>query len=199
GAKEVFVFDHTCDTWTNCYSNSGIERAAKDAGAKVVSAANEGYYQQVKIKNGKRLTNAKIHELILSSNVFINVPILKNHGGAKITASMKNLMGIIWDREFMHKNDLHQTIADLASFRKPDLNVVDAYYVMKNHGPRGVSKEDVVTMKSQIVSTDIVASDAAAIKLFGMDPESIDYLKHASDMRLGRKDLNKLNINRIKI
>ncbi|MGE5432369.1 MAG: DUF362 domain-containing protein [Syntrophomonadaceae bacterium] len=199
GAKEVFVFDHTCDNWTNCYSNSGIERAAKDAGAKVVSAANEGYYQQVKIKNGKRLTDAKIHELILSANVFINVPILKNHGGAKITASMKNLMGIIWDRGYMHENDLHQTIADLASFRKPDLNVVDAYYVMKNHGPRGVSKEDVVTMKSQIISTDIVAADAAAIKLFGMDPESIDYLKYASDMRLGRKDLDKLNINRIKI
>ncbi|MCU7495035.1 MAG: DUF362 domain-containing protein [Ignavibacteria bacterium] len=199
GAKEVFVFDHTCDYWTKCYSNSGIERAAKDSGAKVVSAASESYYQQVKIKNGKRLTSAKIHELVLSANVFINVPILKNHGGAKVTASMKNLMGIIWDRGYMHENDLHQTIADLASFRKPDLNVIDAYYVMKNHGPKGVSKEDLLTMKSQIISTDIVAADAAAIKLFGLEPDKVDYLRHAAEMRLGRKDLEKLNINRIKI
>lgn len=197
GAKEVFVFDHTCDVWTKCYTNSGIERAAKDAGAKVVSGANEGYYQQVKVPHGKRLTSAKVHELILGSDVFINVPILKNHGGAKITASMKNLMGIVWDREFWHENDLHQCIADMATYRKPDLNIVDAYFVMKNHGPRGVSKEDVITMKSQIISTDIVAADAAAIKLFGMEPDNINYLKYAADMKAGRKDLDKLKINRI--
>ena len=34
GAKEVTVFDHTCDDWQKCYKNSGIEAAAKAAGAK---------------------------------------------------------------------------------------------------------------------------------------------------------------------
>ena len=33
GAKEVTVFDHTCDDWQKCYKNSGIEAAAKEAGA----------------------------------------------------------------------------------------------------------------------------------------------------------------------
>ncbi|RJP66322.1 MAG: DUF362 domain-containing protein, partial [Ignavibacteriales bacterium] len=75
GAKDVYVFDHTCDNWTKCYSNSGIERAAKDAGAKVVSGENEGYYQEVKIPNGKKLKKDKVHELILDSDVFINVPV----------------------------------------------------------------------------------------------------------------------------
>src|SRR4030042_254892 len=46
GAKEVYVFDHTCDNWVNCYRNSGIERAAKSAGAKVVPANSESYYHQ---------------------------------------------------------------------------------------------------------------------------------------------------------
>lgn len=32
GAKEVTVFDHTCDDWQKCYKNSGIEEAAKAAG-----------------------------------------------------------------------------------------------------------------------------------------------------------------------
>ena len=36
GAKEVTVFDHTCDDWQKCYKNSGIEEAAKAAGAKVI-------------------------------------------------------------------------------------------------------------------------------------------------------------------
>ena len=36
GAREVYVLDHTCDIWENCYKNSGIEKAARTAGAKVV-------------------------------------------------------------------------------------------------------------------------------------------------------------------
>lgn len=148
GAKEVLVFDHTCDNWTKCYTNSGIEKAVKDAGGKIVSGASESYYQEVTIPNGKRLKNAKVHELILGSDVFINVPILKHHGGGKLSVSMKNNMGIVWDRGFWHKNDLHQCIADFVTFKKPTLNVIDAYWVMKQNGPRGVSVEDVVTMKS---------------------------------------------------
>ena len=197
GAKDVYVFDHTCDDWNSCYSTSGIERAVKDVGGKTVSGNSERYYDEVTIPAGKRLTTAKVHELILESDVFINVPILKNHSSAELTISMKNLMGIVWDRRYWHRNDLHQCIADFTSFRKPDLNVIDAYYVMKKNGPRGVSKADVLTMKSQIISSDIVAADAAAAKLFGLDPQDIDYIKIASEMKLGELDLNKLNINRI--
>ena len=196
GAKDVYVFDHTCDNWNKCYSNSGIERAAKDAKAKVVSGASESYYQEVTIKQGKKLKKTKVHELILESDVFINVPILKNHSSADLTIGMKNLMGNVWDRGYWHANDLHQCIADFTSWRKPDLTVVDAYYVMKKNGPRGVSKDDVVTMKSQIVATDIVAADAAAAKLFGKNPEDVDYIKIADEMKLGTMRLDKLSIYR---
>jgi uncharacterized protein (DUF362 family) len=199
GAKDVYVFDHTCDDWSESYQVSGIEKAVNDSGGKIVPGNDEKYYRDVKVKDGKRLNEAKMHELILDSDVFINVPILKNHNSAKVTASMKNLMGIVWDRKYWHKNDLHQCIADMVTFRKPDLNVVDAYYVLKQHGPRGVSVDDVVTMKSLIVSTDIVAADTAAVKLYGVEPESISYINIAADMKLGRMDLEKLNINRIKL
>lgn len=199
GAKNVYVFDHTCDNWTRCYSNSGIEKAVKDAGGKIVSGASESYYQDVTIKGAKKLQKAKVHELIMESDVFINVPVLKTHSGTRLTISMKNLMGIVWDRGYWHQNDLHQCIADMGLFRKPDLNIVDAYNVMKKNGPRGVSKEDVVLMKSQIISTDMVAADAAAAKIFGMEPDDIPYIKYANDMKIGRKDLDKLNINRIKL
>lgn len=197
GAKEVYVFDNTCDDWKRCYSNSGIERAVKDAGGKIVSGDSERYYQQVDVKKGKKLTSTKVHELILDSDVFINVPILKHHSSTDLTIAMKNLMGNVWDRGYWHRNNLHQCIADFTSFKKPDLNIVDAYYVLKRNGPRGVSKGDVVLMKSQIISTDIVAADAAAAKLFGTDPEDISYIKLAAEMKLGIMDLSKLNINRI--
>ena len=52
-------------------------------------------------------------------------------------------------------------------------------------------------MKSQIISTDIVAADAAAAKLFGAEPTDIEHIKYAAEMNLGQIDLSKLNINKI--
>lgn len=199
GAKTVYVFDHTCDNWTSCYKTSGIERAAKDAGAKVVSGANESYYQEVSVPGAKKLKKAKVHELILESDVFINIPILKDHGSSRVSSAMKNLMGIVWDRGEWHRNDLHQCICDFSSYRKPDLNIIDAYLVMKKNGPRGISRDDVVEMKSLMISTDIVCADAAAAKTFGLEPDQIKYIKLAHDAKIGRMDLDKLSIKRIKM
>jgi len=200
GAKEVLVFDNTCDAWMKCYKNSGIEKYVKSAGGKMVPGNTEGYYHEVEIKQGKRLRKTKVHELILEADVLIDVPVLKSHDSAKLTISMKNLMGIIWDRRYWHKNDLNQCIADFATFhRKPDLVVVDAYNVMMKNGPRGVSRSDVVNMKAQIVTTDMVAADTASAKLFGLDPASIRYIRLAHEMGVGTMDLSSLNISRIKV
>jgi uncharacterized protein (DUF362 family) len=199
GAKDVYVFDNTCDNWQKCYTNSGIEKAVKDAGGKLVTGNSESMYHQVDIPKGKKLKKAKVHELILSSDVFINVPVLKSHGGATLSISMKNLMGIVWDRQYWHKNDLHQCIADFPTFKKPTLNIIDAYRVMKTNGPRGLSTDDVVTMKGQIISTDILAADAAATKLFGLDPNAIGHITKGQEMGIGNMNLDGLKINRIKV
>jgi len=197
GAKTVYVFDNTCNEWTRCYKNSGIEDAVKKAGGTMVPGQSESYYHPVEIKSGKSLKKAKVHELILESDVFINVPVLKSHGGATLSISMKNLMGVVWDRQFWHDNDLHQCIADFASFSKPTLNIVDAYRVMKRNGPRGVSVADVVTMKYQLIGTDIVAIDTAATKVFGMEPRQLKHISLAESMGIGRSNIDALKVNRI--
>lgn len=197
GARQVYVFDHTCDAWRDSYRTSGIEQAVKEAGGKLAPGNSEGYFQTVAVAQGRRLREVKEHELILQSDVLINVPVLKSHGGARLTVAMKNLMGIVWDRGEWHANDLHQCIADFASYRKPDLNVVDAYNVMMRHGPRGVSAADVVNMQSQLLSTDLVAADAAAAKLFGLEPDAVGYIRLAGEMGVGRRDLENLAIRRI--
>lgn len=199
GAKEVYVFDHTCDEWTKCYKNSMIETAVKEAGGKIAPGNTEGYYEAVSIPEGKRLTETKVHELILESDVFINVPILKNHSSTKLTIAMKNLMGIVWDRGYWHRNDLHQCIADFSTWRKPDLNIIDAYNVLMKNGPRGVGEEDVAKMKFLVMSDDMVAADAAAAKIFGMQPTEVPYIKQAHEMKIGNMELDSQNIGRIKI
>jgi uncharacterized protein (DUF362 family) len=197
GAKTVYVFDNTCAEATRCYKMSGIEDAVKSAGGTMVSGKSAGYYQDVVLPKGKRLKNAKVHELILESDVFINVPVLKNHGGSTLSVAMKNMMGVVWDREYWHSNDLHQCIADFASYRQPDLNIVDAYRVMKRNGPRGVSVADVATLKYQLIGKDIVAIDAAAAKIFGIDPKQVKHIGLAEQHGVGSSNIDALKVNRI--
>jgi uncharacterized protein (DUF362 family) len=199
GAKVVYVFDYTCDNWEKSYRHSGIERAVKEAGGKMAPGNSEQYFQTAAVPAGKRLKEVKEHELVLEADVFINVPVLKSHGSTTLTVSMKNLMGAIWDRWYWHRNDLHQCIADFATYRKPDLNVVDAYNVMMRNGPRGVSDKDVTPMKTQLIAVNMVTADAAAAKLFGIEPDAVEYIKIAHAMGAGRKDLENLAIRRIKL
>jgi uncharacterized protein (DUF362 family) len=197
GAKTVYVFDNTCSEATRCYKMSGIEDAVKKAGGIMVSGKSESYYHSVDIPRGKRLKNAKVHELILESDVFINVPTLKSHGGSTLSMSMKNMMGVVWDREYWHSNDLHQCIADFPTFRTPDLNIVDAFRVLKRNGPRGVSVADVVTMKYQIIGKDIVAVDAASTKVFGLEPGKVKHIGLAEQAGVGSSNIDAMKVNRI--
>jgi uncharacterized protein (DUF362 family) len=200
GAREVYVFDHTMDNWVNCYKNSGIERAAKSAGAKVVPGNSESYYHEIEIPGGVKLTSTKVHQLLLETDVFINVPVLKDHNSVRMSGCLKNTMGLVWNRGFFHSNDLNQCIADYALYeKKPALNVLDCYNVMVKHGPQGVSREDIVSMKSQILTPDWVAGDTAGAKMLGVPVEKIEYISIAHKMGLGNMNLDSLNIKRIKM
>ena len=54
----------------------------------------------------------------------IDVPIAKDHSGATLTLGMKNLMGVVLDRNGMHSRGLHQSIADINTVVRPQLTVV---------------------------------------------------------------------------
>ena len=204
GAKKVTVFDHTCDNWQRCYDSSGIEKAAKAAGATVISGNDESYYKEVAIPQGLKLKSTKIHQVLLEADVWFNVPVLKNHGGARMAIAMKNYMGIVWDRPYFHSNDLQQCIADICTWsKKPALNIVDAYRCMRQNGPQGRSISDTSLLKALIVSPDIVAIDTAAVGLFNqvekMDINTVTHIANGEKLKLGTQNLDKLNIKRIRL
>ncbi|HTX64205.1 MAG TPA: DUF362 domain-containing protein [Opitutaceae bacterium] len=199
GAKSVSIFDHTLDQWQRAYAASGAEQVAKETGAKLVPGNDASYYREVAIPGGAVLRSARVHALVLDSDVFINVPVLKDHGGALMTAAMKNLMGIVWDRRFWHRNDLDQCIADFLTWRKPALNLLDAYHPMVRNGPHGRSEADLVETRSLLASTDIVALDAAGARMLGLQPAMVRYIKIAADLKLGTMDLDQVDIRRIKL
>lgn len=206
GASKIYVFDTTCSPWNLSYKNSGIADAAEKAGAVVVGGDSakdlaylENNYVEVEIPGAKRLKKMMLHRLVKECDVFINVPVLKHHGGAQMTCCMKNLMGVVSKKtqQYFHSNDLHQCIAECCSYRKPDLNVVDAYRVMTKRGPRGVDLSDVKIMKYLMAGTDPVALDAAAAKVIGFSQKRIGHIGIGESLGLGTSDLKKLNIKRI--
>ncbi len=201
GAKKVYVFDHEASSSfgiaAKCYKNSGIQDAAKQAGAIVAPGDDDKYYQEVMVPGAKILRSTKVHELVLETDVFINVPVLKHHSYTYVTMAMKNLMGVVWDRMDYHYNGLDQSIAEFCLFKKPDLNILDAYRVITAHGPQGTGPEDVMIVKNLLISDDIVAIDTAASKIFGINPEKVDYLRMGHELKLGKMNLNELNIKRL--
>jgi uncharacterized protein (DUF362 family) len=199
GAKRVYVLDNPCDGWQACYRNSGIEAAAKAAGATVAPASSPSYYHQVQVKGARVLAGTEVHELILGADALINVPVLKSHGGAGMTCALKNLMGAVWNREAFHANGLDQAIAEAALVIKPALNVVDASRVMLSGGPRGNSGSRYAELGMQILSPDIVAADAAAAKAFGNGTGSYGYLDIAASLGIGTARLESLDIRRISL
>ena len=73
GAKEVIVFDHTCNNWERAYKTSGIEAAAKDAGARIASAASKEDYGERSNDSAVKMKKALIHKELLAADVVIKI------------------------------------------------------------------------------------------------------------------------------
>lgn len=193
GASKVKVFDHTCNNWRACYTRSGIEEAAKQAGAAVFPF-DEKRCRNVAVPGGEFIQSWPVFVDALECDVFINCPVAKVHGISKVTLGMKNMMGVIGgNRGHWHK-DIHVVLADFLAVIKPHLTVIDGWRVMMQHGPTGGSPDYVRLAKTCIASADPVAADAAAAALFDLKPESLAFLRNAAGRGYGQMDLSKLAV-----
>jgi uncharacterized protein (DUF362 family) len=202
GAKKVAVWDHTCDNYQFTFTRSGLKETALKAGADIFSGHGHNVYKKVELPKAKKLKTAEVLRDVLESDVFINFPIPKHHFATELTLGLKNLIGIVWDMELLHKIDLHQCIADINTLRKPDLVVVDAVRILTTNGPKGPGKTE--DIREVIASTDIVAVDAYSATLFKHSktgkpfrPEEIRFVKNAYELGLGEIDLSKVRVKKV--
>ena len=198
GAASVGVLDYPFGgTAAEAYVKSGIEEQVKAAGGEMIQMVGFKYVS-VDIPNGKSLLKTDIYGDLLKADVLINVPIAKHHNLARLTLSMKNLMGVIRNRSALHQ-DLGQRLPDLAMRISPALTVIDAVRILKNHGPTGGNLNDVEKLDTVIVSKDFVAADAYAATLFGLQPDELNYVRAAAERGLGRSDLKSLRIEELNV
>jgi uncharacterized protein (DUF362 family) len=196
GAKRILIAEHTCDEpATACFEMSGIRHVADAGGATIVNANNKGMYRPVHIAGAKVLTQTEVVRDVLEADCFINVPVAKDHSATRVTLGLKNLMGIVWERQSWHVQGLHECIGDFALVVKPHLTIVDATRILVTKGPKGPGE---VRHPNQIIAAaDPVAADAFATTLFGLKPEDIGYIMHAHRLGVGEARLNRLNIVRV--
>jgi uncharacterized protein (DUF362 family) len=196
GAKKVKVFDRTCNDERRCYVNSGIEPALKGMNNVDVKHLEDERYKNV-VLNGTVLKEWELYGEALSADVYINVPVAKHHGLARLTLGLKNVMGIMGgNRGSIHKH-LDAALADINAAFRPHLTIIDATRILTAHGPQGGNLRDVKVLNQVVASRDVVAADAYATTLFGLKPDDIAVTVAAHRRGLGEMDLKKIRIVKV--
>lgn len=192
GAMRVIVTDVSCNEPRRCFRRSGIEAAARAAGADVI-LPDPDQFREVDL-GGVVLKNWPVFTPFLEADKIINLPIAKHHILTGATLGMKNWYGILGgERNRLHQQ-IHQSLADLASFMLPTLTLMDCYRVLMRNGPTGGNIEDVELKKTVVAGTDPVAIDAYVAKAYwDLDPEQLPYLEMAAGRGLGTIDYAALN------
>ncbi|MDD8026026.1 MAG: DUF362 domain-containing protein [Acidobacteriota bacterium] len=194
GAKKVVVMDNTTNQAQRCYVRSGIQAAAKEAGAEV-PFVNVRRIKKMAVK-GEWLKEWDIIQDFIEADKLINVPIAKHHSLCRVTMGMKNWLGAIGDPRNQLHQKLDEAVVDLHGFFKPTLTVLDAWRILVRNGPQGGRPSDTKLMKTVVAGRDGIAVDALGATFFDIAPADLPALKMAAQRGLGRIDLEKMTIEK---
>ena len=193
GAKKVKVFDRTLNEPRRCYKRSGIEKAAKEAGADV-QHVYERKFKKVKFPEGEMIKSWELYEDVLETDRIINIPIAKHHSIGGMSLGIKNYMGFLGGNRGKFHRGFDVKIVDLNTRIKADLIILDVYRMLLRNGPSGGNLADVEMKKTVVVGTDPVAMDSYGATLFNLEPGRVALLQEAHRRGLGEFDLKKIKI-----
>ncbi|HMD72081.1 MAG TPA: DUF362 domain-containing protein [Bryobacteraceae bacterium] len=190
GAAKVTVGDNPCVSPENSFARSGIQAAARKAGARCFYM-DERKFRRMAL-HGRILKEWEIYTEAVEADRLINVFIPKQHSLSKATLGMKNLMGLAGGPRNRFHQDIAGALADLAAFLHPQLIVVDAVRVLAANGPTGGNLADVRRRDTVAAGVDQVAMDAFGAALLGLRPEEIGFISEAHSRGLGTMDFRAL-------
>ena len=153
---------------------------------------NECEFTRVDVR-GKSLKSVEISKPakeLAAGRPFISLPKLKVHHLVKATLGIKNNMGFLKKPAiFMHPR-INTRLVDLLSIFKPALTIIDG--IVGGEGYEGNTRP--VRHGIMVASDDVVACDAVAAYLMGLEPMEIGYLRQAFERGLGEARIEKIEV-----
>jgi len=139
----------------------------------------------------------------------INLPILKDHSIAGLSAGLKNMYGAVNNPNKYHSNYCDPFAADVSNLEpiknKQRLSIIDAVNVQYNGGP-GYDSRYFERYGSLIISDDPIAADSVGLKIVehlrsknGLPTleqagRPVKYLESAQKIGLGTADFEKIDL-----
>ena len=165
------------------YKNCGIKDAAERAG---IALNQDLSAVDLHAPDGKKSKMFHVLTPISEADVIVNLCKLKTHALAVMTASVKNLFGVIPGIEkfemhsrFRDPDDFFSMLTDLCQClrgRARLISVCDAIVGMEGNGPSGGTPREIGCV---IASENPFALDTVAAGLIGLRPEEVPLLRAA--------------------
>ena len=128
----------------------------------------------------------------LDVEFLINVPVLKGHCQTKITCALKNMKGLIPNKEkrHFHAMGLHKPIAHLNAGIHQDFILVDNICGDPDFEDGG----NPLVMNRLLAAVDPVLVDAYVCRLMHYEISDVPYIKMAEELGVGNSDLSSADI-----
>lgn len=166
---------------------SGVQEALDAAD---LPFADLNYEEVAWVKNQGRvspLDGFYFPRSVVEADLVVSMPKMKTHHWVGVTASMKNLYGVIpgikygWPKNVLHHAGIPETVFDINASLPKTITVVDGIDCMEGDGPILGSRKHMGVL---VMGTCLPAVDATLCRMMGIAPERINYLHHAAN-RLG--------------
>ena len=197
GAREIVVAEGPGHRRDNEYllTSSGLWQALR---ARDVTYVDLNFDDVRRLRTASQFTplgELALPRTVLDADLLVSMPKLKTHHWAGVTLALKNLFGVIpgavygWPKNVLHWAGLHGSIVDIQStIPVPQFAIVDGIVGMEGNGPiQGQPKQAGVLL----FGDDLVAVDATAARLMGIEPSRVKYLTMA-DRFLGNLSLDRI-------
>jgi uncharacterized protein (DUF362 family) len=141
---------------------------------------------KLQIPNGEALKSITVPRLVTESAV-ISAAKLKTHADTGVTLGMKNMFGLLPDKfkGKYHLKGISKVVVDINTVLRPALTVIDGFVGMEGQGPADGTP---VQMNLIIAGTDVVATDATACRIMGINPYEIKHIRKAFEKGLGKSE-----------
>jgi uncharacterized protein (DUF362 family) len=134
--------------------------------------------------NRSKLAGFWFPQSVVEADYVVSLPKMKTHHWMGLTASMKNLYGVLpglqygWPKNVLHQHGIPETVYDINASLPSLMTIVDGIDCMEGDGPIMGS---VKKMGLIVVGTNLPAVDATIARVIGLVPERIPYLTLAAN------------------